>query len=243
VARSVSLKNTIHGLANSAHQAFQTYLKNLSASERNASGSYSTWAAKDTLAHVTYWEHRGVEVLSYLSRGEMPPEYPSFEQVNLSVYEENRETTFPAIQRNADQTLGAIRTVLERFSDNALQEPGYSTWRGGKPLLGYALHVFYIHPMWHLGLAYLKLGDSPQTKRLQEVVEKTVLELDTSDEMRASLAYDAACLAQLTGDSDHALVRLKEAVSLRPELALSAQEDPDFSGLQRDPRFVTITAG
>ena len=240
---SVSLKNAIYALAHSAHQAIQTYLKNLSGSERNASGSYSTWAAKDTLAHITYWQRRGVEVLSYLSRGETPPEYPPFEQVNLSVYEENREMTLQVIQRNADQTLAAIRTVLDRFSDKDLTEIGYFTWHGGKPLLGYALHVFYTHPMWHLALAYLKLGDSPQAKRLQAVVEKTVLELDTSDEMRAGLAYDAACLAQLTGDSDHALVRLKEAVSLRPDLALSAQGDPDFSGLQRDPRFVTITTG
>ena len=238
-----SLKNTIYGLAHNAHQAFQAYLKNLSASERDASGNYAAWAAKDTLAHITYWERRGVEVLSYLSRGETPPEYPSFEQVNRSVFEENHLMTLKVIQRNADATLAAIRTVLGRFSDKDLIETGYSAWRGGKPLLGYVLHVFYTHPMWHLGLAYLKLGDSAQAERLQAIVEKAVLEVDPSGETRALLAYDAACLAQLTGDSDRALIRLREAVSLRPDLALSAQQDPDFSGLQGDPRFVTLTVG
>jgi len=62
----------------------------------------------------------------------------------------------------------------------------------------------------------------------------------TSHPDSGSLHYELACLEAVHDNGEAALIELERALSLRPQVADWAREDPDFSGLASDPRFRTL---
>lgn len=240
---SDSVVTRLIGLIYRAQEAELDFLGNLSEGERVAQGTYDNWAPKDLIAHTNYWRRRAVEALAYLSRGQNPPAYPEYEQVNRETFEENRDLPLEFQLRESKTTVRALIDALDRFDDEELTDPQRYPWRKGQPLIAYVISNAYMHPITHLCQNYLKLGDQASAFRLQEAAIKDISEVDANPASRSLAVYDLACFFAQTGNIDKAVENLAEVLPQSPELAAWSRQDPDLVVLQNDPRYLALVKG
>lgn len=225
-----------------SHRWELEYLDAFSEAERSAEGSYENWAPKDRIAHITYWRRRAVEKLAYLSRGQNPPDYPQPEDCNRQTFMENRHKSVQALLLDADKVLEALSLALGRYSEDELRElRGPSSLRHPS-LLGYVIDQCYSHPVYHLCDAYLHLDQWNKVDQLQAQRVLDVTGLDPSPFAAATVYYDRASFAALTGDRENALTYLEKCLSGRPDLKQFASQDEDLRSLRDDPRFQALLA-
>lgn len=219
------------------------YFATLGENARLAVGTLDNWAPKDLLAHITYWRRRAVEAASYMSRGQNPPDYPSTEESNRLNFIECQNKSFQTLTREAETVLEAIQLIVERYTQEDLQKVGFHASIPDRSMLGYLLYKCYIHPVYHLSLAYLRLGNMSAVNRLQDGMVKDVLSLDDTPNTRGAVYYDRACFYALTGQKARAIKALQESLANRPELKLQARGDSDLVNLQDDPQFQVLVTG
>jgi tetratricopeptide (TPR) repeat protein len=75
------------------------------------------------------------------------------------------------------------------------------------------------------------------------VMERTRSQLPDDAGIRLDFAYDEACLRQLLGETDRALLLLADYLAGRPELKPFVAQDPRLRTLSGDPRFMELVAG
>jgi tetratricopeptide (TPR) repeat protein len=228
------------GLIKKSHRLELEYLDFVSEGERHATGTLEQWAPKDRISHITYWRRRVVESLSYLSRGQNPPEYPGYEECNRQNFEETKDQSIQALLREADQVLSAFPLVLARFSEEDFRNPDYHPHLKDSTLLAYAINYGYIHPLYHLTEAYLKLGNINRVNQLQDKMVEDVTGIDDSPWSFGTVYYDRACFYTLTGEREQALEFLAKSFSLHPDLIKWARDDDDLVSLREDPGFQAL---
>ncbi len=238
---SKNLIQKVSSLLQQAYQAEVNLIESLSEGERSAEGAFENWSPKDSLAHTTYWRQRMVETLAYAFRDQAPPSYPPYDQVNREVYFEKQHTPLPALLREAESTMNAVKDALNRFEDEDLINPNRYEWRNGTPLLSYVLGNGYIHVIQHLVQTCRKLNDLSRAHSLQEEALRLASSLTELGASRALLLYDMACLLTGNGEHDRALDLLEEALQLDPQLIEWCRQDPDLHPLQEEPRFQKLT--
>lgn len=226
-----------------SHRVVMKYLNSLSDGERTASGSFEAWAPKDRLSHITYWRRRAVETLSYISRGQTPPEYPPYEECNRINFEETKDKSIQMLIHDAENVLEAFPLVLQRFTEDALRSAGSHPREKEGTLLSYILGNCYVHPIFHITEAYLKLGDLETADRLQDSMVSDMLSLDDSPRSQGEILYDRACFYALSGRPAQALEFLQRALAFRPDLKAWAQEDSDLDSIREDLQFFALTNG
>lgn len=227
-------------LVHRAQEAVEDYLGGLSEGERSAQGTYEEWAPKDMLAHINYWRRRTVESLAYHFREQPPPEYPDYEQLNRETFEENRRYPLEHHLRESRAVIQALDQALSRFEDEDLIDPQRYAWREGQPLITYVISNVYIHPISHLCLRYLKIGDQASAFQLQETAVREVGEVDDSPASRSLALYDQACLLAQVGEIDQAIAKLAEILPGSPRLRDWSQKDSDLAALHNDPRYLAL---
>ncbi len=238
---SKNLIEKVWSLLQRAYQAEINLIESLSEGERNAEGTFENWSPKDSLAHTTYWRQRMVETLAYAFRDQAPPSYPHYDQVNREVYFAKQHLPLPALLREAESTMTAVKDALNRFEDEDLIDPNRYEWRKGTPLLSYVLGNGYIHIIQHLVLTCRKLNDLNRAYSLQEEALQMVSSLTELGTSRALLLYDMACLLTGGGEYERALDLLEEALQLDPQLVEWCRQDPDLNELRGVPRFQILT--
>ncbi len=227
-------------LIHRAQEAVEDYVGSLSEGERSAQGTYEEWAPKDVIAHINYWRRRTVETLAYHSRELPPPQYPDYEQTNREIFEENCRLPLEHQMRESRAVVKALDEALSRFEDEDLTDPDRYPWREGQPLISYVVSNAYIHPISHLCLRYLKIGDQATVSQLQETALREVIEVDDSPLLRSLALYDHACLLAQSGSVDQAIALLSEILPGSPDLAEWSRKDPDLASLHNDPRYLAL---
>jgi hypothetical protein len=235
------IQTHLMGLIKKSHRLELEYLNSLSDGARNASGTYEQWAPKDRISHSTYWRHRCIQSLSYISRDQTPPEYPPYEECNRQNFDETHDKSVQALLRDADEVLTAIPLVLERFSEEEFRKFG-SAHLPNNSLLGYTIHNCYAHPLYHVTEAYLKLGILAQVNAVQDTIMQDISGIDNTPFSLGTAYYDRACFYALTGEAEKSLDLLRKSIECRPKLADWAREDPDLVSLREDARFVGLLA-
>lgn len=225
-----------------AREAEDDYLGALSDGERAAHGTYQDWAPKDLLAHINYWRKRVVESLAYHSRMQPPPDYPDFEVSNRENFEQNVDLPLEFHLREARTIIKSLEEVLPRFEDEDLTDPQRYPWRKGTPLISSIISNCYLHPINHLCINYLKIGNHAIAFQLQEEVVREVSEIHDSPASRNLALYDLACFFAQTGNLDKAIEKLTEVLPFSNELADWSRQDPDLVALQDDPRYLALIA-
>lgn len=236
------IQTHLMGLIKKSHRLELEYLDSLSDGTRNSVGTFEEWAPKDRISHNTYWRRRCVESLSYISRGQNPPEYPPYDECNRQNFDETREQSVHALLREADLVLTAIPMVLERFTEEEFRKFGFTPHLPNNTLLGYTIHNCYSHPLYHISEAYLRLGNLSQVDAIQNLVMKDISGIDDTPFSLGTVYYDRSCFYALTGDSDGALEYLQKSLELRPDLTAYAREDNDLVSLREDARFIELVA-
>jgi len=225
-----------------SHLAMMNFMNALSQAERSAPGTWENWAAKDQLAHVTYWNRRGVEFLSYVFRGQEPPKYPHYEECNRLNFDETKDKPVEMIMRDAKAVQGSLELVLKRFTEEDLRTPGKNPNNKEGALLEYVLHSYYSHVITHVADAYLKLGDTQAVDRVADQMVTDILSLDDSPRSRGTVLYNRACLYALSGNKTQAFEYLERGITHRPDLKQWAKEDSDLVSLRDEPKFTSLLA-
>jgi hypothetical protein len=95
------------------------------------------WTAKDALAHVAWWQRRGLVVINAVVNG-LEPEYSldesDVDNVNRNTYETNRLRPIADVRREETESYRALMALVESLPDDDLSNPAKFAWTQGKPL-------------------------------------------------------------------------------------------------------------
>ena len=95
-------KTRLLALLREAHADMASLADAVGEAEREASGTTERWALKDLVFHVGFWTARQVEQLAMALRGETPPAYDNYLEINDQGFLENRDRSWDDIWAEAE---------------------------------------------------------------------------------------------------------------------------------------------
>src|SRR5712691_3166867 len=107
-------------LLHQAHLAQDAFLQELNAAEHAAFGTPNYWSAKDHVAHMTFWRQRLVLKLTAILQKAPPPPFEDFEQLNMQVFEEQRQRPWSDVLSESEQAYAALTTQTEQLTEEDL---------------------------------------------------------------------------------------------------------------------------
>lgn len=217
----------------------QEFLGSLTEAERSAVGSADGWAAKDLIAHLTAWRHRGTEELLSARRGDVLAEIEEFDPVNLEIFEAHRHLTLEEITTRSVAAWQAFSDALRATPDELLlsSEPS----GGRRPLWRHMTIEAVNHPVTHMAEFALQHGRPHLARGWVEAMIPLLLGLDSAAEWHGVVHYNLACHQAQTGQPDAALASLEVGLTHRPDLREWSTRDPDLEPLRGHPRFASVT--
>jgi tetratricopeptide (TPR) repeat protein len=207
--------------------------------ERAEPGSLEHWAARDNLAHIAAWKEHMAANMRAMSAGQQPKRTDDIDATNAVFYHQHAELTLPQVLAYDRQATHALLAELRKFSDEELRKPypvaevAHSVWRA---FAGDGV----IHPILHLASYLAEHGRGEEAVKLEKAAGEKLLVLDPSPEWRGTQLYNLACIQARSGLKNAALENLRQALSLRPDIAPYVKKDPDLLSLHGDPNFEKI---
>jgi hypothetical protein len=105
-----------------AWEAFKASYAGLSESELMASGVTGTWAIRDIIAHVTWWEEEALTYLPRILDDGRPPRYSTtyggIDAFNAQMTERKRHLSLSEVLRQQDDTHRRLVTYLQRVPED-----------------------------------------------------------------------------------------------------------------------------
>lgn len=216
----------------------------LSDAERNQVGTLEQWLAKDTLAHITAWQTRWVDWLLPLGEGkpldvEGPAPVEDDDRANAKIFAANQRRSWTQIHADYQNASRQILKLAALLSEEDLNAPPRFAWLEQQTLARRLSGTFYWHVQAHL--AYLFV-DRKEPARAFEIAEEFTAQVgaDEAATERGTACYNLACFCALAGKPDMAIVNLKTALSLDPELIELSKKDTDLDSLRPLPEFQTV---
>jgi hypothetical protein len=161
---------------------------------------------------------------------------------NAEIIEAARKLPWEELRRSVDEILPAALELVERMSEDELNDPERFPHLNGRPAWRAIMGDVFLHPLaTHLRPWYIAHGQADYATRLAEEETRLQLELDDSPDWQGVTIYNLACHYALIGERDKALKKLEEGLRLNPGLAQFAPQDNDFVSLHDDPDFQAIT--
>ncbi len=111
---------------------------------------------------------------------------------------------------------------------------------GGPPLWRNVAFTGVYHPIHHVADVYLERGDYEVAQAVQERVAEGLAALDKSDTWQGTTQYNLACFYALHDKPQRALVLLKTAMKLSPNLLEWSKQDCDLASLRELPEFQAL---
>lgn len=222
-----------------ARQSIQNFYDALPAAERGRVGTWETWAPKDFLAHITYWQNSSLAILDELHQP--PPDLPDFQDRNHQNFLATHNQAWDEIHAAYHASLDAIRARLDKLSDADLTEPNrFPRLRDGATLESNLLGNCYTHPIAHLAELVAKYDNPEAALRLQEETAQTLLAFDATPYNRGTALYNLACAYALSKNVTRTVELLREAFPLRSDLVEFSKQDTDFDRVRATPEFQSL---
>jgi hypothetical protein len=93
------------------------------------------WTRKDVVAHLGAWEHRFVDLLERLRRGEWPEDEAETDELNARLFEANRERSLADVMRRETADWDRFVDAVEGMTDDELFDPRHFGWTQGDPFV------------------------------------------------------------------------------------------------------------
>ena len=130
-----AFKPILIDLLRQAQISQNTFMQELPPAERAAIGTPHLWAAKDHVAHMTFWRQRLVLNLQALLRQKPPPPSEDFEQLNPIIFEQQRYRPWSDIIAESDQVYAELIALTDQLSEEDLTAFNRFDWmQEGMPL-------------------------------------------------------------------------------------------------------------
>jgi tetratricopeptide (TPR) repeat protein len=221
-------------------QAVQkAFVSGLPNDQRSIVGTYEKWCAKDAVAHMAYWIDHRAAVEAARARGEELPPASHYEQANATCFQRFCDCSWDEVRTFADAAYARLVEVVGALSEQQLAAPDA---RAGRPVWQDIVGTAYSHPLMHMADFYAAQGQPHQAGRLWSEWGELVAPLDDSAEWQGLVHYNVACGLALSGNSDAALVDLRQALQLRPDFIAWSRQDSDLSAVRSMPEYRTLYA-
>ena len=129
------------------------------------------------------------------------------------------------------------RMPVQSFSADELNDEDLFGFLNGRTLVDNALGTFGWHISHHISDYYLKNGHS---KEAVEIQENYTQELQKFPSWEANAIYNLACFYAQIDEKEKAIINLKAAFLLKPDLAGWSKKDKDLDKLKDDVDFKAL---
>lgn len=217
-------------LLQSAYEAQQAWLAELSAEERATICKGEAWSARDHIVYLTL-EREGMSLrLEATLRGESAARYPGIEVLHAQVFESrNTHRTFEDILREAQAAHDRLIALVQRLSEEDLTTLGRVDWIDPSEPLGVAiLGAAYAPPLEQLAHYALDQRDLARSTQMQELLVEQVMRENVPDSAKGLALYNLACYYATHNMVEKAPDKLREALCFYPHLREWALNDPDL---------------
>lgn len=219
----------------------QAYVAELSAAEREATGTSLHWSAKDLVAHLTGWKARRLQQLDAVLRGEPAPVF-DLDETNARAWEEEQRRSWDDVLAEEARVAPELAARIERMAVSDLTAMD----RYPLPLQPAALQLArpgYAHVIGHLAEHYIEGSAMERAIALRRTAAAALDAFPEFPELASAPHYNLACCYALTGQPEQALTELGRALALNPALTASARVDADLVSLRETATYQALVAG
>ncbi len=235
-----SMKAQLLDLLHRARADEVTFVDSLAGADLDMQGTIDHWSAKDTVAHLTLWRTIAGERLGAVRRGETPPKYDNYLEVNDQGFESNRHRTWQEVLSDSQRAFQELVASVEGMSQEELTDPERYERREGEPLWSNIRSNGFDHPISHISQYYLDRGEKGRALAMQRDMVAAVSLLDPSPRARGTAVYNLGCFLALNGEHKEAIERVRESFALRPDLLEWSKQDSDLNSLRELPEFKAL---
>jgi tetratricopeptide (TPR) repeat protein len=236
----MTIKEKLLDLLRHTHQEENAFIDNLSAFQRDEIGSFQHWSAKDVVAHNTEWCRRLAIHLVSIYQGNHPSDYGNFDEANQEIYAQYHNLSWENIETVLHSVQYELVNQLEKLDVSRLLEIQHYAALGDIPLWRYVVSTAHTHPLAHMSDYLLKRSRQEKAIQLQENAYQIVSSLSDDPSWTGVALYNLACYYALAGANEKAILRLREALALRPDLEAWSLEDPDLESVRFEPAYQLI---
>lgn len=213
------------------------FYETLTDEERRAGGSLEHWSAKDTLGHIVAWNEKMVQRLEAAARGEDTPAVQDVDGANAELYALFQPLTWEELLAKMDQVNQALLGRVQALAEDELRASDRYSWQSGQPVWRRIAGNGFLHPQAHLTQYYFEHGRGALADQMNEKDLPLLRELDDSADWQGTVLYNMACFHSLSGRVEQALDGLRQAFSLRPDLAEYSKGDTDLDPIRQQPAY------
>jgi hypothetical protein len=213
------------------------WMAGLSAAEREAAGRANAWAARDLLAHFAEWDEVQRELLAAAVEGREPPNLPDDDEINAVFFERNCGLSWAEVVDKANDAGEGLLAQVQAMPAEILAAPARL---GGRPIRLNMIFSNIDHTLRHISENLMARNQRDAAETLMVEGARRMAAIDDAPQFRGTIIYNLACHYALNGRPNKALDTLREALTLRPDLAQYAPGDADFAGLRDDPAFQAL---
>jgi tetratricopeptide (TPR) repeat protein len=234
-------KTQLLDLIQRAYEQEGAFVTNLTDAERSEVGRLERWSAKDVMAHVAEWNDWLAQGLVAAARGETMPELEDFDAANAQIFEEYRHRPWSDVLERVQQVQTLLIDQIEALEEEDLEDTQRVPWQG-RPLWRLAAGTCFTHALIHLSEFYVERGDVDSATQIQEEMVQRLPALDDSSNWHGAIIYNRACFHAIAGQTEKAVARLAEALSLNPDLVEWSKQDPDLDSIRGEPAVQALYA-
>ncbi len=112
-------------------------------------GPHPEWSVKDLIAHITWWEGSSTNLVSRALSGEMIASPKTTDEVNASVYADNRDLPLATVLEMFEASFPLLENLLRRMTDEEINDPDVCNIRD-MPLLYFLAGNTFVHYADHI---------------------------------------------------------------------------------------------
>lgn len=233
----MSIKEKIRKIIDLVSTDQRKLLDSLSEEERREIGSIQRWSFKDVLVHSSFWWNTFLERLQAAADGKEVKVMPDdINEINDGVLEEHKYDSWDEVLDENARVRRAVLTWLDRLTEKELSDTELYEWTRGRVLYNQFLGDCW-HDEWHYARYLAEHGKLEEGVALQE---NLVSQLKILPEWEYIAIYNLACFYSVSDMKEKAIVTLKKALKMNPEMKEWSKEDPDFENIRQEAEYQTI---
>lgn len=228
-----AFKPVLLDLLRQAQISQNTFMLELPLAEQTAIGTPELWAAKDHMAHMTFWRQRLVLSLQALLQKAPYPTSEDFEELNPIIFEEQRYRSWSDIIAESDHVYAELIALADQLSEKDLTAFHRFDWvHEGMPLYTSFMGNCYEHTQNHLAQYSVDRDDLEHALDTYKAGAKRVLEAGVPSTLQGYVYYNLACFYATHSRVEKASMPLQQAFTLFPSSRELALTDPDLIELR-----------
>ncbi len=232
-------KSALVAIIDEAFQEFKQLNKVLPPEVLHQKGTLTKWAPRDDVIHCAFYIQQFADRLKW-PRDHARADGSDYLKVNDEIWEKHQTESWEEALDFLEKASQAVIEGLEPLSEGELNSNETFTWLGEQPPAQYIVGLIYVHGMMHIQYTLVREGLIDAAIESADKVYRISEKMDSSEVGRGRNLYNRACSYALAGRTDEAIIMVKEALKLAPNLLEWSKQDTDLDSLRDKPEFKAL---